>query len=73
MAKYIISKETRDKINDFLLPFAETIKILEKEEIEEDETNQILAVLGRYPAFEVYELLDLIRSTVTIKESEDGK
>ncbi len=73
MAKYIIPKESRDKIVEFLSPFAEAIKALEKEEMEESEANQILSVLGRYPAFEVYELIDLIRSTVTIKEEENAE
>ena len=73
MAKYIITKESRDKIVEFLSPFAEAIKSLEKEEMEEGEANQILSVLGRYPAFEVYELIDLIRSTVTIKEEENAE
>lgn len=73
MAKYNLPLETRDKIKGFLSPFMEIMNTLEKEEMDESETNQILALLGRYPAFEVYELIDLIRSTVTFKESEDGE
>lgn len=73
MAKYIITKESRDKIKDFLTPLTETIKILEKEELDDEETNKLLATLGRYPAFETYELIDMIRNTVTVKESGDGK
>lgn len=70
---YIVSKDLIDKIIDFLEnPFdntKESIEILKsKDSFTEDEINKIVALLGKFPAYSVYPIIDLFKGNLKVEE-----
>lgn len=70
---YIVSKDLIDKIVDFLEnPFdntKESIEILKsKDSFTEDEINKIVALLGKFPAYSVYPIIDLFKGNLKVEE-----
>jgi hypothetical protein len=66
---YNIPRDLSDKIRDFLEnPFegiAEAKNLLkEKEEFTEEEINKIVALIGKFPAYSVYQILGQISEKV---------
>jgi hypothetical protein len=72
---YIVSKDLVDKIVDFLEnPFdntKESIEILKsKDSFTEEEINKIIALLGKFPAYSVYPIIDLFKGNLKVEEIE---
>jgi hypothetical protein len=72
---YIVSKDLINKIIDFLEnPFdnaKESIEILKsKDSFTEDEINKIIALLGKFPAYSVYPIIDLFKGNLKVEEIE---
>jgi len=70
---YIVSKDLIEKIVDFLEnPFdntKESIEILKsKDSFTEDEINKIVALLGKFPAYSVYPIIDLFKGNLKVEE-----
>jgi hypothetical protein len=70
---YIVSKDLINKIVDFLEnPFdnaKESIEILKsKDSFTEDEINKIIALLGKFPAYSVYPIIDLFKGNLKVEE-----
>lgn len=70
---YIVSKDLINKIVDFLEnPFdnaKESIGILKsKDSFTEDEINKIIALLGKFPAYSVYPIIDLFKGNLKVEE-----
>ena len=70
---YIVSKDLIKKIVDFLEnPFdnaKESIEILKsKDSFTEDEINKIIALLGKFPAYSVYPIIDLFKGNLKVEE-----
>jgi hypothetical protein len=72
---YIVSKDLVNKIVDFLEnPFdntKESIEILKsKDSFTEEEINKIIALLGKFPAYSVYPIIDLFKGNLKVEEIE---
>ena len=72
---YIVSKDLIDKIVDFLEnPFDNTKESIEmlksKDYFTEDEINKIITLLGKFPAYSVYPIIDLFKGNLKVEEIE---
>ena len=70
---YIVSKDLINTIVNFLEnPFdnvKESIEILKsKDSFTEDEINKIIALLGKFPAYSVYPIIDLFKGNLKVEE-----
>jgi hypothetical protein len=70
---YIVSRDLINKIIDFLEnPFdnaKESIEILKsKDSFTEDEINKIIALLGKFPAYSVYPIIDSFKGNLKVEE-----
>lgn len=75
---YKITDEFRELIVNFLLdPFdgtIETIKLLQdRDSFTEDEINQVVTLLGRFPAYNVYTIISKFKEHLKIEEVEPEK
>ena len=70
MIKYKLTEEAREKLLNFLEPSASAIVLLNQEELNTDEINTILAVLGKFPAAIVYPLIEDLK--ISLNPIEDG-
>ena len=71
MPKYKINDDIRNSINNFLEPVFSTKELLDSgRDLTEDEINKLLSVLGNFPAYNVYEIIDSIRSGVNVIDDE---
>lgn len=58
MTKYRLTPEAKEKLITFLEPSVSANTILGKEDLETEDINTILAVLGKFPASMVYSLIE---------------
>jgi hypothetical protein len=70
---YIISTDLVDKIVNFLEnPFDNTKESIEmlksKNSFTEEEVNKIIALLGKFPAYSVYPIIDLFKGNLKVEE-----
>jgi len=70
---YTITEDLRKIISDFLeSPFDNTRELIEllksKESFTEDEINQIVNLLGKFPAYLVYPIIDSFKGNLKIEE-----
>jgi hypothetical protein len=70
---YIVSRDLINRIIDFLEnPFdnaKESIEILKsKDSFTEDEINKIIALLGKFPAYSVYPIIDSFKGNLKVEE-----
>jgi hypothetical protein len=70
---YIVSRDLINKIIDFLEnPFdnaKESVEILKsKDSFTEDEINKIVALLGKFPAYSVYPIIDSFKGNLKVEE-----
>ena len=70
---YIVSRDLINKIIDFLEnPFdnaKESVEILKsKDSFTEDEINKIIALLGKFPAYSVYPIIDSFKGNLKVEE-----
>jgi hypothetical protein len=70
---YTLSEELRNKIVDFLEnPFdntKESVEVLKtKNSFTEEEINKIVALLGKFPAYTVYPIIDLFKVNLKVEE-----
>lgn len=75
---YKITDEFRELIVNFLLdPFdgtIETIKLLQdRDSFTENEINQVVTLLGRFPAYNVYTIISKFKEHLKIEEVEPEK
>jgi hypothetical protein len=73
---YTLSEELRNKIVDFLEnPFdntKESVEVLKtKNSFTEEEINKIVALLGKFPAYTVYPIIDLFKVNLKVEEAND--
>jgi hypothetical protein len=71
---YTLSEELRNKIVDFLEnPFdntKESVEVLKtKNSFTEEEINKIVALLGKFPAYSVYPIIDLFKLNLKVEET----
>jgi hypothetical protein len=72
---YVISKDLSDKILEFLEnPFDTTKECTEmlksKNSFTEEEINQIISLLGKFPAYLVYPIIDSFKGNLKVEEIE---
>lgn len=72
---YTISNDLIDKIVDFLEnPFDNTKESIEmlknKDSFTEEEINKIVTLLGKFPAYSVYPIIDLFKGNLKVEEIE---
>jgi hypothetical protein len=72
---YHVSEELKVMILDFLMnPFdstIETIKLLEnKSSLTEEEINKVVNLLGKFPAYSVYPIIEQFKGNLKIEEIE---
>jgi hypothetical protein len=72
---YTVTDDLRKIIADFLeSPFDNTKESIElirsKESFTEDEINQIINLLGKFPAYLVYPIIDSFKGNLKIEEVE---
>ena len=70
---YIVGEEFKDTIINFLQnPFdltLESINLLRsKSKFTEKEINQVISVLGKFPADQVYPIIDLFKLNLKVEE-----
>lgn len=70
---YIIQDILKKSLLDFLEnPFDDYMELVEliksKNSFTENEINQIVSLLGKFPAFSVYPIIDLFRENLKIVE-----
>ena len=66
MAEYSINQDVKDAIKNFLSPFVGLSNLIDEDRpLEEMEMNKVLSTLGKFPCYEVYELIDALRNGVT--------
>ena len=73
---YTLSAELRNKIVDFLEnPFdntKESVEVLKtKNSFTEEEINKIVALLGKFPAYSVYPIIDLFKVNLKVEETNE--
>jgi hypothetical protein len=73
---YTLSEDLRNKIVDFLEnPFdntKESVEVLKtKNSFTEEEINKIVALLGKFPAYTVYPIIDLFKVNLKVEEAND--
>jgi hypothetical protein len=73
---YTLSEELRNKIVDFLEnPFdntKESVEVLKtKNSFTEEEINKIVALLGKFPAYSVYPIIDLFKVNLKVEETNE--
>jgi hypothetical protein len=73
---YTLSEELRHKIVDFLEnPFdntKESVEVLKtKNSFTEEEINKIVALLGKFPAYSVYPIIDLFKVNLKVEETNE--
>jgi hypothetical protein len=73
---YTLSEELRNKIVDFLEnPFdntKESVEVLKtKNSFTEEEINKIVALLGKFPAYSVYPIIDLFKLNLKVEETNE--
>lgn len=70
MSTYKISLETKEELKSLFGNIWKIQDLIKNEETSEEEINLILTELGKYPAFQVFSILENIRKTiVTVSES----
>lgn len=72
---YVVSKDLTDKILEFLEnPFDTTKECAEilrtKNSFTEEEINKIIALLGKFPAYLVYPIIDSFKGNLKVEEIE---
>ena len=72
---YVISKDLSDKILEFLEnPFDTTKECTEMlksiNSFTEEEINQIISLLGKFPAYLVYPIIDSFKGNLKVEEIE---
>lgn len=72
---YTISNDLIDKIVNFLEnPFDNTKESIEmlksKDSFTEEEINQVITLLGKFPAYSVYPIIDLFKGNLKVEEVE---
>ena len=72
---YVVSKDLTEKILDFLEnPFDNTKECTEmlknKNSFTEEEINQIISLLGKFPAYLVYPIIDSFKGNLKVEEIE---
>jgi hypothetical protein len=73
---YTLSEDLRNKIVDFLEnPFdntKESVEVLKtKNSFTEEEINKIVALLGKFPAYTVYPIIDLFKVNLKVEEANE--
>jgi hypothetical protein len=73
---YTLSEDLRNKIVDFLEnPFdntKESVEVLKtKNSFTEEEINKIVALLGKFPAYSVYPIIDLFKVNLKVEETNE--
>ena len=72
---YRLNDEFKKSIVDYLMnPFDSSIEVLklleEKETFSETEINQVVSLLGKFPAYSVYPLIDQFKGNLKVEEIE---
>ena len=75
---YTVTEDLRKIISDFLESPFDNIKesiemIRSKESFTEEEINQIINLLGKFPAYLVYPIIDSFKGNLKIEEIEQPK
>lgn len=70
MTKYKLNSETKERLTSFLEPCLLAKELLEKEELDTEEINSVLSVLGKFPAAIVYPLIEDLK--VSLNPVDDG-
>lgn len=70
---YQLSPEFRKSIVEFLLnPFDSTIEVIklleEKETFSETEINKVVSLLGKFPAYSVFPIIDQFKGNLKVEE-----
>lgn len=72
---YVVNDDLKNKIIDFLEnPFDNTKESIEslktKDSFTEEEINKIISLLGKFPAYSVYPIIDLFKGSLKVEEIE---
>jgi len=73
MTKYTINPDTKEKLISFLEQSVSANNILEKEELDTDDINTVLAVLGKFPASMVYSLIEDLKISLNPVNNGSGE